>query len=236
MDDCAVNGDPVALATFQRCHHTRQPQVDPFYDHFTAQLNKLWEYYHPIGANIAASAILDFASACYFEVVTQDMKVNPAASHYPDYVRLKSGFGDFFAFGIWPVAQFPDITAYVQAVPAVSRFASEFGSTSRQLSLTFRSDIVNDILSFYKEELAGETANYVHLLQAVRHKESGLEVVHDLIDEAVGLSKEISALLGDDAKELWECWKTGYITYHLCDIRYKLSDLGLTEETDGASR
>jgi hypothetical protein len=97
-------------------------------------------------------------------------------------------------------------------------------------------DIVNDILSFYKEELAGETVNYVHLLQAVRRKESGLEVVHDLIEEAVGLSEEIDALLIGDAKEMWECWKVGYITYHLCDSRYKLSELYLVERTDDASK
>ena len=104
-----------------------------------------------------------------------------------------------------------------------------------QLVLTFQPDIVNDILSFYKEELAGETGNYVHLLRAVRRKESGLEVLHDLIEEAVGLSEEIDALLVGEAKELWECWKVGYITYHLCDSRYKLSELSLIKSEDGAS-
>jgi hypothetical protein len=102
--------------------------------------------------------------------------------------------------------------------------------------LTFQPDIVNDILSFYKEELAGETVNYVHLLRAVRHKENVLEIVHDLIDEAVGLSKEISALLADEVKGPWERYKTGYITWHLCDSRYKLSELCLTEGNNHASK
>jgi len=55
-------------------------------------------------------------------------------------------------------------------------------------------------------------------------------VLHDLIEEAVGLSEEIDALLVGDAKEMWECWKVGYITYHLCDSRYKLSELFLIKE------
>ena len=88
-------------------------------------------------------------------------------------------------------------------------------------------DIGNDILSFYKEELTGDTVNYVHLLRVIHHKESGLAVVHDLIDEAVGLSEEISRVLAGDAKETWELWMTGYITFHLCDSRYKLAELGL---------
>ena len=98
--------------------------------------------------------------------------------------------------------------------------------------MTSLADAVNDILSFYKEELAGETVNYIHLMQAVHHKESALEVVHDLIDEAVGLSEEIGSLLAGDAKEAWEHWKTGYITFHLCDSRYRLADLCLTEGKD----
>ena len=69
----------------------------------------------------------------------------------------------------------------------------------------------------------------------VRHKESVLEIVHDLIDEAVGLSDEISVLLAGEAKEPWECYKTGYITWHLCDSRYKLSELGLNYEKHHAS-
>ena len=76
----------------------------------------------------------------------------------------------------------------------------------------------------------------MHLLRATRHKESGLEVVHDLIDEAVSLSGEIDALLAGDAKEMWECWKVGYVTYHLCDSRYKLSELCLIEGKDDSSK
>jgi len=133
MEDCTNKDDPVALATFQQHYSTGQQQVDPFFDHFTAQFSKLWEYYHPIGANVAVSALVDFASACYLEIMTEGMNISPAATHYPDYLRLKSGVADFYAFGIWPAAQFPDIRVYVQAAPAVSRFASEFMLTLSQL-------------------------------------------------------------------------------------------------------
>lgn len=68
----------------------------------------------------------------------------------------------------------------------------------------------------------------------VRYKESALAVVHDLIDEAVGLSEEIGGLLAGDAKETWDLWMTGYITFHLCDSRYKLAELGLFEGQDHA--
>lgn len=127
MEDCANKGDPIALATFQRNYLTSQPQVDPLFDYFTAHLNMLWEYYHPVAANVAVSALVDFASACYLEIMTEGIKVSPAAAHYPDYIRGKSGIPDFYTYALWPVDRFPDIRVYVQAVPAISRFTSEFG-------------------------------------------------------------------------------------------------------------
>jgi len=234
MDDCTNKDNLLALATFQQRYLTNQPQVDPLFDYFTAHLNKLWEYFHPIAANAAVSAYVDFASACYLESMTEGMNISPAAAHYPDYVRLKSGIADFYAFVIWPAAQFPDIRTYVLAIPAISRFISEFGLTSSSAWFNLHPDIVNDILSFYKEELAGETVNYVHLLRAVHHKATGLEVVDDLVNEAIDLSKEIGTILTGETKEAWERWKTGYITCHLCDDRYKLSELCLIEKTERA--
>jgi hypothetical protein len=139
MEDCANKGNPIALAKFPHHFLTKQPQVDPLFDYFTAYLNTLWEweYYHPIAANIAVSAMLDYASACYLEIMTEGMKVSPAAVHYPDYIRANTGVPDFYTYGLWPVDQFPDIRVYVQAVPSISRFISEFGSTSSRLGLTF---------------------------------------------------------------------------------------------------
>lgn len=127
MEDTANKDDPVALATFQQRYLTRQPQVDPLFDYFTAYLNTIWEYYHPIAANASVSALVDYASACYLEIITEGMKTSPAAAHYPDYVRQKTGIADFYAFGLWPAAQFPDVRVYVQAAPAISRFSSECG-------------------------------------------------------------------------------------------------------------
>ena len=137
MDDCTNKEDPGVLATFQHRYLTNQSQLDPFFDHFAAHLNKIWEYYHPIAANSAVSALIDYANGCSLEIVTEGMKISPAATHYPDYVRHKSGVADFYAFGLWPAAQFPDIRAYVQAVPAISRFASEFMLTPSRLCVTF---------------------------------------------------------------------------------------------------
>ena len=84
---------------------------------------------HPIAATSAISAPIDYASGCSLQIVIEAMKISPAAAHYPDYVRHRSGVADCYAFRLWPAAQFPDIRAYVRVVPAISRFASEFSET-----------------------------------------------------------------------------------------------------------
>ena len=75
--------------------------------------------------------MVNFVTGCCLESVTEEMKVNPAAAHYPDYVREKTGIAEFYAFAIWPAAQFPDMKEYVQAVPAVGRFISKFRLTAK---------------------------------------------------------------------------------------------------------
>jgi len=126
-----VNRDHlVALATFQQHYLTSQPQADPLFDYFVVHLNKIWEYYHPIAANAGVSSMVDYISGCYLEIMTEGMKISPTAAHYPDYVRQKTGVADFYAFALWPAAQFPDIKDYVQAVPAIARFISEYNLIS----------------------------------------------------------------------------------------------------------
>jgi hypothetical protein len=83
MEDCANKGDPVALATFQHNYLTSQPQVEPLFNYFTPHLNKLWEFYHPVAANVAVSALVDFASACYLEIMTEGMRSAPQRHTIP---------------------------------------------------------------------------------------------------------------------------------------------------------
>jgi len=139
------------------------------------------------------------------------MKINPNASRYPYFLRSKTGVAQAYAFMIFPSAQHPDLTSYIQATPSVAYFI----------------DIVNDILSFYKEELAHETENYVHLRALVTTGKDPLGVVNDLVVEAISSADGIGATLTDDAKDAWIRFKIGYITFHVSQERYRLSDLGL---------
>ncbi|KAJ7493474.1 isoprenoid synthase domain-containing protein [Mycena latifolia] len=71
------------------------------------------------------------------------------ALKFPHYLRSKSGIAEAYAAGIFKANKeqsFP-LSKYVRVLP----------------DLTFYIEVMNDLLSFYKEELAGETHNLIHL-------------------------------------------------------------------------
>ncbi|KAJ7176336.1 isoprenoid synthase domain-containing protein [Mycena crocata] len=71
------------------------------------------------------------------------------AGSFPHYLRSKSGIAEAYAAGIFKATteqNFP-LKKYIRVLP----------------DLTFYIEVVNDIMSFHKEELAGETHNLVHL-------------------------------------------------------------------------
>lgn len=74
-----------------------------------------------------------------------------------------------------------------------------FVSRECELSLTQRLS-----LSFYKEELAGETSNYVHL-RAAAEQVSPWEVLRDLTEEVLDTARRITDIVSRDP-ELGALW------------------------------
>jgi hypothetical protein len=88
-------------------------------------------------------------------------------------------------------------------------------------SITFSSDVI----SFYKEELAGERDNYVHDRARVTNK-SIYAVLSDLVREVIeSIDRARSILKGEKEKEVWEKFLAGYVAYHWMTPRYKLQEL-----------
>lgn len=129
------------------------------------------------------------------------------------------------------------MTRYIKAIPDVAYTVA----------------VVNDVLSFHKEELQGETINLVHLLTQCltpARKQAGydrwdanntidflcaqLEEAFRRIDSLLGMDESDSAAidLADTDKivdaqiaKQWRAWRHGYISWHLECERYKLDFL-----------
>ncbi|KAJ7604417.1 isoprenoid synthase domain-containing protein [Mycena polygramma] len=75
--------------------------------------------------------------------------LNGLPPNFPRYLRVKSGTSEFYVAGIFKAnkEQHLPFSKFIQAVP----------------DAVFTIDVMNDILSFHKEELAGETYNFIYL-------------------------------------------------------------------------
>lgn len=59
-------------------------------------------------------------------------------------------------------------------------------------------------MSYYKEQLAGETNNYIHM-RACAEQMAPVNVLHSLCEELLDCNQEIIDLSGDDS-ELVDIW------------------------------
>ena len=88
----------------------------------------------------------------------------------------------------------------------------------------------SDVLSFYKEELAGENGNYISLEASQRGQQDKIPVFRDLArDVSLCVSRVTNILEGSDnseAKAAFQCFIGGYVSFHTSfDSRYHLNDL-----------
>ncbi|KAJ7159374.1 hypothetical protein C8R43DRAFT_1086920 [Mycena crocata] len=77
------------------------------------------------------------------------LNVSSSRCNSPHYLRSKSGAAEAYAAGIFKATKdqnFP-VSKYIRVLPDVAFFI----------------EVMNDLLSFHKEELAGETHNLIHL-------------------------------------------------------------------------
>ncbi|KIK91716.1 hypothetical protein PAXRUDRAFT_830574 [Paxillus rubicundulus Ve08.2h10] len=138
----------------------------------------------PVPANLATNSILDFITATIVEVETEDMQVSTRAKQYPNYLRVMSGGSLVYAVAAFP----PDIPfkEYIQAIPELTLFIGA----------------VNDVLSFYKEELDGESNTHIAMM-ADQKGISRLVALEEFADIAVDMhGRVISILEGSSRSDL----------------------------------
>ncbi|KIJ15172.1 hypothetical protein PAXINDRAFT_77896, partial [Paxillus involutus ATCC 200175] len=163
-----------------------------------------------VPANIAMTSTLDFITATIIEAETKDMQVSPTAKRYASYHRLMSAVGKAYAIMVFsPEIPFEE---YIQAMLEIALFIAN----------------VNDVLSFYKEELAGESTNRVGTI-AARKGISRVEAFEELADTSVELYETILSILEDSPRacEAFKQFTVGYAAFHTTFERYQLVEVGL---------
>ncbi|KAJ6503883.1 isoprenoid synthase domain-containing protein [Mycena sanguinolenta] len=133
------------LVQFSAKLYRGEAQQNGFLALYHTSLKELSDMYgeDPVLRGLAVVPWINFIDACLME------KQIFGAEFFPHYLRLKTGVAEAYVAGIFKTtnSQYLPLQKYVKALP----------------DLAFYINVMNDVLSFYKEEIVGETYNFVHL-------------------------------------------------------------------------
>ncbi|CCL98540.1 uncharacterized protein FIBRA_00539 [Fibroporia radiculosa] len=193
MDDPAVL-DSLSFREFHQkmCMGVVQQEAGMLGE-LTKVLKQMWDHYSAFSANSIYVSTLRFVNASILEHDAQNEPLRRGALPFVEYKRSMSGTTEAYACFVWEKSKFPDIKEYMQAIPDAMLYVS----------------YVNDILSFYKEELAGETGTYIHERAAICGK-SAAETLNDVVDDTLAAIARARTILGEGpARDAFENFAAG---------------------------
>ncbi|KAI0643138.1 isoprenoid synthase domain-containing protein [Trametes meyenii] len=210
VDDLG-NRDLDALGQFGRRFVAGEGLVDPVLERLRGFLQDVYVHYPPLSADTITVSTLDSVVGMFIEFTAKDMAVAPGAARYPAYLRQKTGIGPAYVlFNFIKGWRDPRDNFHLQLIPDIEHFTCA----------------INDILSFYKELLEGETDNYIHLRAAAEQKDP-LVILHELSEETLQSIYNVQALTSSDSQlnTIFRSYVMGYIEFHFRAERYRLEDL-----------
>ncbi|KAG1899695.1 isoprenoid synthase domain-containing protein [Suillus fuscotomentosus] len=209
IDDKVVRGeDMIDVYHFNERFVSCQPQGDPILNALDVILREIASLHSPLVSSLITASTLNFMVANCLDFETEDMQISPKAPLYPEYSRLLSGLVDGYVLFIFP-SMLPT-TEYIQCMPDLRIVVNH----------------TNDILSYYKEEMQGDNANYLSLMAASRTS-TKQDALLELIEKTVQAHHNILECLrpGSEAYDAYVSFFEGYVKFHVALKRYKLKDI-----------
>ncbi|KAI0632036.1 terpenoid synthase [Trametes polyzona] len=203
--------DPDAVVQFTRRFVRGEPQPHAVFECLAGVLRRAHELWPQFGADCLITGTLDALATNHIETTTVGMAVKPLATRYPEYLRLRAGIGAPFTHFVFPNTWRETPESYIQILPEIDHWT--LGAN----------------LSFYKEEIAGETTNYIHL-RAAAEQMSTDDVLRKLVNEVSDTAQRVNEVVRGDAElsEVWHRYKQCYLEFHLKTPRYRLAELGFS--------
>ncbi|KAK7740949.1 hypothetical protein SLS53_005012 [Cytospora paraplurivora] len=193
----------------------KQPTVitQAFADH----VRKAYDYWEPLVANLIVSRAFEFLTSTALSARIDDWTPDKGGQNFPWYLRDKGGVGEAYAWFTFPKAKYPDMRVPIQAMADMNKIIS----------------LVNDVLSFYKEELNGDVDNYIHSQAAY----NGIDIIESLkwtAKDAIDCARRIEQVLEGkgEYEKAWKQHSRGYIEMHLMRGRYRLWEVGIGSAPD----
>ncbi|KAG6906806.1 hypothetical protein DXG01_012034 [Tephrocybe rancida] len=197
VDDVSSK-DITAYVAFQERFLRHQPQLDPVLDGLASLLHATFDLYPVFFANAIISATFEFIAGTCIEPEVEKLELSSASTRFPWFLRDRTGVAVAFALMLFPNSRKADYVACFQAMA----------------DMDFWISVTNDLLSYHKESIAGETANYISN-RAATEARSPLQVCLDIRQELLRSRKHVYETLtsnaGKDAVKTWRSWERGYM-------------------------
>lgn len=139
----------------------------------------------------------------------------PGAHDYPQFLRRMNGLGHCVGASLFPKAQFDEQALFVEITSVIAQMENW---------MVF----VNDLMSFYKEfddprDQTSLVNNYVRVEGITLD-----QALDKLTRDTIRCSEQMVAVFKDKDAQVLETLKAfvqGYVTWHLCDARYRLKEI-----------
>ncbi|KAL5496019.1 hypothetical protein ACEPAH_3112 [Sanghuangporus vaninii] len=200
-----------AIREFVSRFVARQPQQLKVLDDFAALLLEIPRIYNAVACNIILTSTLDYVSSLLIQCDVLGVSMPTSATEYPMFFRRLSGFGNACAAFIFPDSM--PVHSWIFAFPDIACCVCT----------------VNDILSFYKEDLAGEAEENLIWLTASNRNKSVYESLCTIANDTVETHNRVLRTLApfQEAYDAYHNFASGYHSFHIESKRYRLQELGL---------
>ncbi|KAG2365190.1 isoprenoid synthase domain-containing protein [Suillus spraguei] len=167
IDDMMDKGeDLVHVYSFYERFASNESQGNPVLTAVDALLRDVVCHYPSPVSNMIVASVFDFISSILLDNETQDMQILTEALSYPDYMRVLSGVQTAYSLFIFPSTLPP--LEYIQCMSDIAIVINH----------------TNDILSYYKEEIEGDTTNYLSRV-AASYALTKQDALHEIIEKTV---------------------------------------------------
>ncbi|KAH9965493.1 isoprenoid synthase domain-containing protein [Russula dissimulans] len=188
IDDVSPRNAAPFLA-FQHRFLRNLPQLDPVLDALADVLHLIYDHYDVVFANIIISGTFDYITVTCMEPVLESIMLTSNVARLLWFVRSRTGVGVGYALFAFPKSRNPDIRVALQILPTMDFWISA----------------TNDLLSFYKEELAGETFTYINNRAKIEGK-NPVEIFGQLRFEIAEAARSIDAIVRGSTANMIEAW------------------------------
>ncbi|KAG6835089.1 hypothetical protein H0H93_004980 [Arthromyces matolae] len=140
IDDTSPD-DTTDYVAFEERFLRTMPQLNPF----ASVLWAMFDFYPVPFANSLINGTFEYISGTCIEPAVKTLQLTGASFRFPWFLRARTGLGVGFALSLFPKSRQVDYVSCFQAMP----------------DMEFWICASDDLLSYHKERLAGETANYI---------------------------------------------------------------------------